>query len=133
MKAGKLQPTAVQTLVPEQHSNGGSAPLNSTTAEIKRIDRELDTLLDLILKGGAADRINAKMVALEARKKKLVASSTMRRSHLPCCIPIWQNIIMRRSLLSTASWAMKKREHRRPTNSARWSAASISCPIVRNW
>ncbi len=32
----------------------------------------LYTLLDLILKGGAADRINAKMVALEARKKELV-------------------------------------------------------------
>ncbi|MCM2443533.1 hypothetical protein HGO34_28015 [Agrobacterium vitis] len=47
------------------------ASLDSSAAEIKRIDRELDTLLDLILKGGAADRINAKMVALEARKKEL--------------------------------------------------------------
>ncbi len=47
------------------------ASLDSTTTEIKRIDRELDMLLDLILKGGAADRINAKMVALEARKKEL--------------------------------------------------------------
>ena len=48
------------------------ASLDSSSAEIKRIDRELDMLLDLILKGGAADRINAKMVALEARKKELV-------------------------------------------------------------
>ncbi|WP_320203053.1 recombinase family protein [Agrobacterium rosae] len=48
------------------------ASLDSSAAEIKRIDRELDTLLDLILKGGAADRINAKMVALEARKKELI-------------------------------------------------------------
>jgi site-specific DNA recombinase len=47
------------------------ASLDSSAAEIKRIDRELDTLLDLILKGGAADRINAKMVALEARRKDL--------------------------------------------------------------
>ncbi|MFQ6163493.1 recombinase family protein, partial [Sinorhizobium meliloti] len=47
------------------------ASLDSAEAEIKRIDRELDTLLDLILKGGAADRINAKMVALEQRKKEL--------------------------------------------------------------
>jgi len=39
--------------------------------EMKRIDRELDTLLDLILKGGAADRINAKMVALEQRRKEI--------------------------------------------------------------
>ncbi|MCA2411308.1 recombinase family protein [Rhizobium leguminosarum] len=45
--------------------------LESASAEIKRIDRELDTLLDLILKGGAADRINDKMVALEKRKKEL--------------------------------------------------------------
>ena len=45
--------------------------LESASAEIKRIDRELDTLLDPILKGGAADRINDKMVALEKRKKEL--------------------------------------------------------------
>ncbi|RVI14551.1 recombinase family protein [Sinorhizobium meliloti] len=45
--------------------------LESASAEIKRIDRELDTLLDLILKGGAADRINEKMVGLEKRKKEL--------------------------------------------------------------
>ena len=47
------------------------ASLNSAEAEVKRIDRELDTLLDLILKGGAADRINEKMVGLEKRKKEL--------------------------------------------------------------
>ena len=42
-------------------------------AEVVRIDRELDTLLNLILKGGAADAINAKMVLLEQRKKELTA------------------------------------------------------------
>lgn len=42
--------------------------------EIKKIDRELDTLLDLILKGGAAERINAKMVALEQRKKDIATT-----------------------------------------------------------
>ncbi|MDI5927754.1 hypothetical protein QBK93_24110 [Rhizobium leguminosarum] len=47
------------------------ASLDSAEAEIKRIDRELDTLLDLILKGGAADRINEKMVGLETRKREL--------------------------------------------------------------
>ncbi|OOO17883.1 recombinase family protein [Rhizobium sophoriradicis] len=47
------------------------ASLDSAEAEIKRIDRELDTLLDLILKGGAAERINEKMVGLEKRKKEL--------------------------------------------------------------
>ncbi len=38
---------------------------------MKRIDRELDRLVDVILKGGAADRINKTMVELEARKKEL--------------------------------------------------------------
>ena len=40
-------------------------------AEMAKIDRELDTLLNLILKGGAADAINSKMVLLEHRKKEL--------------------------------------------------------------
>ncbi len=47
------------------------ATLEVARREIVRIDRELDTLLDLILKGGAADRINAQMVQLEARKADL--------------------------------------------------------------
>jgi site-specific DNA recombinase len=55
--------------------------LESASAEIKRIDRELDTLLDLILKGGAADRINEKMVALESRKKEL--SSMLETTEAP--------------------------------------------------
>nr|WP_313665934.1 recombinase family protein [Brucella intermedia] len=49
----------------------GRAGIASAEAEIARIDRELDTLLNLILKGGAADAINAKMVRLEQRKKEL--------------------------------------------------------------
>jgi site-specific DNA recombinase len=40
-------------------------------AEIKKLDRDLDMLVNLILRGGAAEKINAKMVALEARKKDL--------------------------------------------------------------
>ncbi|WP_119084620.1 recombinase family protein [Altererythrobacter sp. B11] len=40
-------------------------------AEIKKIDHDLDMLLNLILRGGVADKINAKMIALEARKKDL--------------------------------------------------------------
>jgi site-specific DNA recombinase len=51
----------------------GRASIDNSQTEIKRIDRELDTLLDLILKGGAADRINEKMVTLEGRKKTLEA------------------------------------------------------------
>ncbi|MGY3609597.1 MULTISPECIES: recombinase family protein [unclassified Bradyrhizobium] len=49
----------------------GSASIEAARSEIKRIDRELDTLLDLILKGSAADRINSKMVQLESRKAEL--------------------------------------------------------------
>lgn len=51
----------------------GHANVAAAEAEIKKIDRELDTLLDLILKEGAADRINAKMVGLEQRKKEVEA------------------------------------------------------------
>ena len=51
----------------------GRANVAAAEAEIRKIDRELDTLLDLILKGGAADRINAKMVGLEQRKKEVEA------------------------------------------------------------
>jgi site-specific DNA recombinase len=43
----------------------GSASLEATRSELKRIERELDTLLKLILQGGAADRINAKTVLAE--------------------------------------------------------------------
>lgn len=49
----------------------GRASLDAAEAEIKKIDRELDTLLNLILKGGAADRLNEKMVSLERRKKEV--------------------------------------------------------------
>ena len=49
----------------------GRAGIAAAEAEMARIDRELETLLNLILKGGAADVINAKMVLLEQRKKEL--------------------------------------------------------------
>ena len=49
----------------------GRAEIASAEAEIAKIDRELETLLNLILKGGAADALNAKMVAIEKRKKEL--------------------------------------------------------------
>lgn len=51
----------------------GRASIDAAEAEIKKIDRELDTLVDLILKGGAADRLNEKMVKLERRQKDLKA------------------------------------------------------------
>ena len=76
------------------------------------------------------DTVKERSTKLEARKKELPAAST-RRNHLPCSTPIWQNIIMRPSVLS-GQLAMKKRGHLPPIHSARWSAASISCPMVRN-
>ncbi len=51
----------------------GRANVAAAEAEIRKIDRELETLLDLILKGGAADRINTKMVGLVQRKKEVEA------------------------------------------------------------
>jgi hypothetical protein len=47
------------------------AAIAAARAELKKIDRDLDTLVELILKGGPADRINAKMVRMEARQKEL--------------------------------------------------------------
>lgn len=49
----------------------GRASIEVAQTEVRKIDRELDTLVNLILKGGAAERINEKMVALERRKKEL--------------------------------------------------------------
>ena len=45
--------------------------VDAAKAEIKKIDRDLDKLLEVILGGGAAERINAKMVELEQRKRQL--------------------------------------------------------------
>ncbi|MDP0930352.1 recombinase family protein, partial [Paracoccus onubensis] len=51
----------------------GRASIDAAEAEIRKIERELETLLNLILKGGAADMLNAKMVKLEGRQKELKA------------------------------------------------------------
>lgn len=51
-------------------ASAGSS-ISAAKAEIRKIDRDLDMLVNLILRGGAADKINAKMVALEARKRDL--------------------------------------------------------------
>ena len=51
----------------------GRASIDTALAEVRKIDRELDRLLELILKGGLAERINAKMIEMERRKKDLEA------------------------------------------------------------
>ena len=52
----------------------GRATLDAAQAEIRRIDRELERLLQVLLNGGAADTINAAMLKLEARQKDLRAA-----------------------------------------------------------
>src|SRR4051794_7431789 len=49
----------------------GSASIEAARSEVEGIERELDTMLNLILKGGTADIINTKMVQLESRKAEL--------------------------------------------------------------
>ena len=47
----------------------GRASIDSAQIEIKRIDCELDALVNLIFKRGAAERSNKKMAGMERRKK----------------------------------------------------------------
>ena len=59
--------------------SAGSETLEASRAQIRKIDRDLDRLVDMILRGGAADRLNERMVRMEARKRELeavVAQST---------------------------------------------------------
>lgn len=49
----------------------GRSAIDSAEVEIRKIERELETLLNMILKGGAADAIYDKMERLEDRKKEL--------------------------------------------------------------
>ncbi|WP_310531409.1 recombinase family protein [Novosphingobium sp.] len=49
----------------------GRAAITAAETEIRKIDRDLDKLVDLILDGGQADRLNEKMLMLEKRQKEL--------------------------------------------------------------
>ncbi|MEJ6011797.1 recombinase family protein [Novosphingobium aquae] len=49
----------------------GRAAITAAETEIRKIDRDLDKLIDLILDGGQADRLNEKMLMLEKRQKEL--------------------------------------------------------------
>jgi site-specific DNA recombinase len=66
----------------------GRTSLEVARSEVNRIDRELDRLLNLILKGeGAAERINAKMIELEARKGELERALTQAEEPPPLLHP----------------------------------------------
>ena len=67
-----------------------SHTLEAARSELKRIERELDTLLNLILRGGAADRINAKIVQLECRRAELERQLADAQMPRPCFIPRWR-------------------------------------------
>ena len=79
----------------------GSASIEAARFEIKRIERELDTLLNLILKGGAADTINTKMVRLESRKAELDQVLGDAEEPPPLLHPRWQVSIENRSARCT--------------------------------
>jgi len=65
----------------------GSATLESAHAEIRRIDRDLDRLVDMILRGGAAERLNDRMVQMEARKRELEAAVAEAKEPAPLLHP----------------------------------------------
>lgn len=54
--------------------SAGRQSIEAAQAEMKKIDRDLDILVELILRGGAADRLNAKMLLMEERKRTLESS-----------------------------------------------------------
>ncbi len=70
-------PCAVQGVLRRVHArdepaaHGGS--IDAAEAEIKKIDRDQDTHLNLVLGGGAAERFHETMVGLERRQKNLKA------------------------------------------------------------
>jgi site-specific DNA recombinase len=105
-----------------------SALLASVRSEVKKIERELGTLLNLILKGGAADTINAKMVQLEGRKAELERQLTDAESPPPYSIPKWRRSIANKLVLSMRHCRMTaRRRSLRPVRScAPWWRKSSS-------
>ena len=67
--------------------SAGRQAIDAASAEIKRIDRDLDMLVDMILRGGAAERLNARMVGMEARKRELEDALSRSRDPGPLLHP----------------------------------------------
>jgi len=61
--------------------------ISATRAEIAKIDRDLDKLVDMILRGGNADKINQRMLKMEARKRDLEARLAATKEPLPTLHP----------------------------------------------
>ena len=67
--------------------SAGRERIDAAAAEIKRIDRDLDRLVEMILNGGAAERLNAKMVLMEARQRELEAELALSKDPGPLLHP----------------------------------------------
>ncbi len=67
--------------------SAGRHSIDAAQAEIKKIDRDLDMLVDMILRGGAAERLNAKMLIMEARKRELETRLSQATEPLPLLHP----------------------------------------------
>ncbi|TVV74642.1 recombinase family protein [Sphingomonas solaris] len=67
--------------------SAGSETLEASRAQIRKIDRDLDRLVDMILRGGAADRLNERMVRMEARKRELEAVVAQSKEPAPLLHP----------------------------------------------
>lgn len=87
----------------------GRASIDAAEAEIKRIDRELDKLMKLILTSGSDDaptRIMKQMKDLEARQIELKGFLRTPRSRRPSCMPTWRITITSR--LTSCMWRFKR-------------------------
>ena len=64
--------------------------LEGWKAEFGKVDREMERLVDTIVGGVRAAKVNDRMIELDARRRSLKSSSPMRRSRLPFSfIPAW--------------------------------------------
>jgi len=70
-----------------------SAATTSAQTEIARIDRDLDMLVNLILKGGAADRLNAKNGRTRSTRGGLGRDHRVGRPAAASQTPKWQPVI----------------------------------------
>jgi len=64
-----------------------SKAISALKTEIKKIDRDLEMLVNLILRGGNAEKINDKMLLLEARKRDLEGSLVQAQEPPPLLHP----------------------------------------------
>ena len=79
------------------------------------------------------DMVKERSTKLEARKKELAGFLDGTEEPPPLLHPNLAKYYHEEIAAVHDQLGTKKREHMLPTNSERCSAASISCPMVRNW